>query len=197
MASSEIRGFRRTAQFNLRKWRFYEKNIVAIQSEERLYNYAVCFFQALKRMDREELELLAQRWYLSNEPCLFNYAYGSYMSVKPVDYPTIANKMAIDKELLPSLYGKAESKLGRIMDELASQVEWEHNNSKLDDIEWKVTRYFKDNQERMILEKAFDEIRVRRGGKAEHEFNHWFADNENRTDFINELMKYIREKYSN
>lgn len=115
MASSEIRLFRRIAQFNLRKWRFYEKNIVAIQSEELLYRNAIAFFQGLKQMEKGEIELLAQRWYLSEERHIFISDYGDYMSVKPVNYPTISERTEIGIEILPSLYGKSEIKLGKFI----------------------------------------------------------------------------------
>lgn len=125
-----VQGCSRLGKFFLSRWKFYEENVEEFSQLSHYYKSAIRFFKCLKMLDRDELELLAQRWYVSNEGNLYSIDYDTYETIKPIPYEVIADIRDETVNEVQVELRRLEKKLGAFLFKEQHGREWYEERPK-------------------------------------------------------------------
>lgn len=153
------------AQHFSRQWGYFERNIQALGGMEKIK--VITFFKALKELTAQDLSLLAERYYKSKDFTKFNELVGDYSSVRPVPFDVIADNIGQSPKDVQEKLRYVERKLGEAFIRLEATAEREQAIDNINRLAEVTIDLLRDQHEKEILAKAFQEIASYRQNKKQ------------------------------
>ena len=142
--------------FYARQWKFDEKHLSQLSYHAKVG--AISFFKALKQLEPREVELLAERYYKSEQRAKYSNAFEDYQTVIPVKINVMAEKLGIPEGKLKKEIYRIEEKIGEIILGIKEDVDQEEAKKHIRKLEEVTLNKLGNYHERQILSAAFDEI---------------------------------------
>lgn len=103
--------YKQVGHLYLLRWKFYEMHIsYFLNTEEK--NNVIKFFQTLRSLENGEIELLAERYYKSDEHQRYDKLLGDYTSVKPITLSILGATFDCEASELAEMYRELQIKIG-------------------------------------------------------------------------------------
>ncbi len=148
------------AKFALIRWHYYEEHIQELQYYAKVS--AISFFKSLKHLTKEEVNLLAERYYKSSEGANYNEDLGCFKTVIPVPYKIVAEGFKRPQNDIQDTLKQIERKLGALMLQYETEIEKTDAEKSLAQLEAVVMDGLEDFREREIIAKAFKQVALQR-----------------------------------
>lgn len=148
------------AKHLLRQWRFLERNFQEIQKYAQ--PTAIFFFKALKKLDSEEVRLLAERYYKSQQGACYSDRLGEYATIIPVPFKDVAKVFNRPEQTVQEELRRIERKLGFYILEYQKEKQEQSNKDSLERMRSLVHGSMSNYDEQAILLKAIREVEYKR-----------------------------------
>lgn len=154
------------AKYLLRQWRFFERNFQEMQG--RVKTSALSLFKALKQLDKEEVNWLAERYYKSQNEAVYSEYLGEYTTVIPVPYIEIAKVFNCSEKTVQEELKRIERRLGFYILEYQAEYEQKEAKDSLARLRTMIDTTIDDREERVILLRAVRAVEDRRVIHSKH-----------------------------
>ena len=141
----------------MKHWRYYERNIQELQRHAKVS--AISLFKGLKQLESDEVKLLAERYYKSEDYTNYNESMGDYSTANPISYKTIADKYNRSEKAIQEELKRIERKLGVLIIEHHDLIEREEAKHSIERLEKNTLNELENYKEREIISKAFQQIK--------------------------------------
>lgn len=118
------------AKFSLIHWKYYERNIQGLVRHSK--TNALSLFKSLKKLQLEEVQLLAERYYKSENQSNYDRFSGQYQTVIPVSYKNIAETTNGSEKAIQNELRAIERKLGFFIIQYHEEIEREEREKYAD-----------------------------------------------------------------
>ncbi|EGO7832339.1 hypothetical protein FH947_001907 [Enterococcus faecalis] len=148
------------AKHLLIQWPFYERNFQELRG--RVKSTALCLFKALKQLDSEEVNWLAERYYKSEREANYSERLDECMTIIPVPFKDIAQVFNRPEQRVQEELRRIERRLGFYIMDYQREYEEQANKDSLERMRSLVHESMSNYDEQAILLKAIREVEYKR-----------------------------------